>query len=280
MTASPLTFLSMTDDYLDAAHALSQQAGWPHRRGDWALVLALSQGVVALENGRVVGTAMTTPFGDDVATINMVIVDKAMRGRGVGRALMQAALDAAGGRDCLLVATKDGLPLYEKLGFIANGEVMQHQGMAARVDAPDHVSWAEPQDHDRLVALDHLAYGHDRSGLMQLLQEQAQFAVLRPADQIEGFAAIRAFGRGLVIGPVVAKTDDDARALIDFLLSKHQGEFVRVDTAISTNLADWLGERGLLHVGGGITMRRVAKPFEKNSTAEYRTYALVNQALG
>ncbi|MEJ5083569.1 MULTISPECIES: GNAT family N-acetyltransferase [unclassified Ochrobactrum] len=280
MTASPITLETMTQDHLDGAVALSQQACWPHRREDWAFVLALSNGVVAIEDGTVVGTAMSTPLGDDVATVNMVIVDEAMRGRGLGRKLMQAALDAASGRTCLLVATQDGLPLYEKLGFVANGEIIQHQGLAANVDAPANISWADSGDFSRLVEMDIAATGHNRSNIMQLLNESAQFAVIRNDDEVEAFAGIRAFGRGLVIGPVVAKNGDDARALIDFLLSKHTGEFVRVDTNIATDLANWLTERGLVHVGGGIPMRRAVGLVEEQSGTEYRTYALVNQALG
>lgn len=280
MTASQITFESMTPDHLDGAVVLSSQAGWPHSREDWALVLALSNGVVALEDGQVVGTVMATPLGDDVATINMVIVDEAMRGRGLGRKLMQAALDAAEGRNCFLVATQDGLPLYEKLGFVANGEIVQHQGTALKVDAPSNVSWASLGEFPHFVALDHLAFGHDRAALMQLLKDKAKFAVIRDGEQVEAFAAIRAFGRGQVIGPVVAKSDADARALIEFLLSQHAGEFVRVDTNIATNLSGWLVERGLVHVGGGIPMCRVVRPLKENSGAEYRTYALVNQALG
>ncbi len=280
MTASPITLETMTPDHLDGAVALSQQAGWPHRREDWAFVLALSDGFVALEDGSVVGTAMSTPLGDDVATVNMVIVDEAMRGRGLGRKLMQAALDAASGRTCLLVATQDGLPLYEKLGFVANGEIIQHQGLAAKVDAPANISWADSDDFSSLIEMDHAATGHNRSNIIQLLNEGAQFAALRKDGQVDAFAGIRPFGRGLVIGPVVAKNGDDARALIDFLLSQHTGDFVRVDTSIATGLADWLTERGLVHAGGGIQMRRAVGPVEEQSGAEYHTYALVNQALG
>jgi len=280
MTTSQITFETMTPDHLDGAVVLSKQAGWPHRRDDWALVLALSKGVVALEDGAVVGTAMATPLGDDVATINMVIVDETMRGRGVGRKLMQAALDAATGRTCLLVATQDGLPLYEKLGFVANGEIIQHQGVVAEVEAPQNVDWASARDFPHLVSLDHQATGHDRGALMQILNKAASFAVIRNGEQIIAFAGIREFGRGKVIGPVVAKTDNDARSLIDFLLAENAGKFIRVDANVTTNLGNWLTERGLFHVGGGITMRRALHLKVERRDSEYRTYALVNQALG
>ena len=129
---------------------MSRQVKWPHRREDWELVQSVSQGIVALEEERVVATIMMTPYGDDAATINMVIVDAAMRGRGLGRKMMEEALGKAGERTCYLVATQEGLPLYESLGFVTTGEIVQHQGEALPVAAPAHVSWTESGDHARL----------------------------------------------------------------------------------------------------------------------------------
>ena len=78
-------------------------------------------------------TILMTPYGEDAATINMVIVDAAIRGRGLGRKLMEEALARAGERTSYLVATQEGLPLYEKLGFVATGKIVQHQGVAPAV---------------------------------------------------------------------------------------------------------------------------------------------------
>ena len=271
MTAQQITLKTMMPEHLDGAVELSRQVGWPHRREDWALVQSLSHGIVALENGRVLATILMTPYGDDAATINMVIVDASMRGRGLGRQLMEEALAKAGARTCYLVATKEGLSLYQKLGFVATGEIVQHQGEASPADAPAHVSWSEKGDHACLVALDRAAYGHDRSALMRLLRECAKFAVIRDQSSVQTFAAIRAFGRGLVIGPVVARNDTEAKAVIEFLLAHQPGKFVRIDTDTRANLAEWLTGRGLAHVGGGITMRRTTTAQEDNRTAHHRT---------
>lgn len=280
MTTQQIILEEMTPGHLDGAVELSRQVKWPHRREDWELAQSVSQGIVALEEERVVATILMTPYGDDAAAINMVIVDAAMRGRGLGRKMMEEALAKAGERTCYLVATREGLPLYEKLGFVATGEVVQHQGQASYVDSPDNVFWSGSGEHACLVALDHVAYGHERSALMRLLRERAKFAVIREENAVQAFAAIREFGRGLVIGPVVARNDIEAKTLIDFLLAHHQGTFVRIDTDMSTNLADWLTGRGLGHVGGGITMRRGTDAQEDKRIAPRRTYALVSQALG
>lgn len=280
VTAQQITLKAMTTKHVEGALELSRQVGWPHRREDWELVQSLSRGIVVLDGARVIATTLMTPYGDDAARINMVIVDAATRGRGLGRKLMEEALAKAGERTCCLVATQEGLPLYQSLGLVATGEIVQHQGEALPVAAPAQVSWAESGDHACLVALDHVAYGHERSALMRLLRERAQFAVIREENAVQAFAAIRKFGRGLVIGPVVARNDIEAKAAIDFLLARHRGTFVRVDSDMSTNLAEWLTSRGLTHVGGGTTMRRVTNAHADKTTARHRTYALVSQALG
>jgi GNAT superfamily N-acetyltransferase len=280
MTTQQITLQPMTPEHLNGAVELSRQVGWPHRREDWELVYSLSQGTVAVEQGRVVATTLLTPYGEDAANINMVIVDASMRGRGLGRMLMEWALAKAGERSCHLVATLEGLPLYEKLGFVATGEITHHQGEALPADAPDRASWSDADDHGRLVMLDRAAFGHDRSALMQLLRNQAKFAVIRDEGDVQAFAAIRAFGRGFVIGPVVARNRTEAQALIEFLLAHHQGRFVRIDTGAVTNLGEWLVERGLACVGGGIAMRRSAKGRAASEAGRHRPYALVSQALG
>jgi GNAT superfamily N-acetyltransferase len=278
MQASQIELIPFGLEHLDGAVALSQQAGWPHRKQDWAFVLSLSKGFVAIENGHVVGTIMATLYGETCATINMVIVDATMRGRGLGRKLMNMALAAAEGRECRLVATQDGLPLYEKLGFEAKGEVTQHQGIVkGAVAAPVSISWMEEELSETLSTLDVQAFGANRSALLDLIAAEGRFAVLRDGDQIRGFIGLRAFGRGDVAGPLVAGNVDDAKSLLSFVFAERAGHFLRVDTLTDTGLAPWLTEHGLVHVGGGLPMRRNAAP---STPSIVKTYALASQALG
>lgn len=282
MLASQIDLVEFTPDHLEGALALSRQAQWPHRIEDWAMGLALSKGVAAVHQGRVVGTAMATLYGDDVATINMVIVDETMRGLGIGKRLMDFALDAARGRECRLVATQDGLPLYEKLGFRETHRIVQHQGQLSSIQPSEAVEWAGTQDLTECLSLDRAACGMDRRSLFGYLSEHGQFAVIRREGRIFGFGAIRHFGRGEVAGPVVAENAADAKMLLTFLFAGKDGQFLRVDTSEQTGLAPWLKELGLSHVGGGIAMVRGAKPPE-NTTAQTlvpHTFALASQALG
>lgn len=283
MDQETIDLVAFDERHLDGAVQLSREAGWPHRREDWGMLLALSHGFVALQGDAVVGTAFLTPFGDDRATINMVIVAASMRGRGLGRKLMDAALQACGARECRLTATADGLPLYEKLGFETTHEIRQHQGILAPlpVDAVNDavkLDWVGPESFPVITALDLEAQGMDRRPLLRLLTEAGRMVVLREADRVVGYAALRPFGRGEVIGPVVANTLEQAQSLMSFLIASRPGAFLRVDTAEWPALSPWLSARGLVGVGGGTVMRRNATGRQPPGPA--KPFALASQALG
>ncbi len=266
-------------EHIDGAVELSRAESWPHRPEDWAMVQQLSAGVAVVDgNGRVTGTTFMTPFGDDYATINMVIVDKSMRGLGMGRKLMERAFELAGKRPLRLIATKEGLPLYEKLGFVATGTIRQHQGAVRAVERPEGVEDMRSGDVEAVKALDHKAYDADRSALLDALLKRGQIAVVRKGDAVDAWAAIRPFGRGEVIGPVIAPDAKTACALIAYFASSREGSFLRIDTGSETGIAPWLSELGLAHVGGGVTMRRPLT--EDAGEPKHKVFALVSQALG
>ncbi|TIX07246.1 MAG: GNAT family N-acetyltransferase, partial [Mesorhizobium sp.] len=142
----------------------------------------------------------------------------------------------------------------------------------------DGVEAASIGDLPEIKALDRDAYGADREALINALAERGHFAIIRHNGAIEAYAAIRPFGRGEVIGPVIAGSAGDARALISFFAAPRSGAFLRVDTDSRTGIDGWLEEIGLVHVGGGVAMDRPPKP--RSEPARPKVYALANQALG
>jgi GNAT superfamily N-acetyltransferase len=280
MTRSTISLTAFRPEHLEGALRLSRQAKWPHRLDDWQLALDLSTGFVALDANAttVLGTVLMTPYQRDVATINMVIVNEAARGRGLGRQLMEAVIALAGSRTLRLVATGEGLPLYQKLGFCRTGMIIQHQGLVSRVSAPAKVRPAEPGDISEIIELDRSAYGADREDLLRALAKIGRLAVLGDGPRIAGFAALRAFGRGEVIGPVVAANADDGKALLAHFMADHEGRFLRVDTAEAAQLAAWLTDKGLVRVDEGIAMQRPV--VARSGRAAFMTFALASQAFG
>lgn len=265
-----LQLLDFSPKHVPEALRLSQQVGWPHRREDWALTLSQSTGVVVCNDDRVVGTALVSLFGD-VATLSMIIVDEALRGQRLGRTLMAAIIARAEDRELRLVATQDGLPLYRKLGFETAGEIAQLQGIARAVppDRPVHEGAA---DLGPLVALDRAATGMDRTDLLRRIT--AEGTVLAAET---GFAVLRDFGRGKLLGPIVAEDLGTAKALVAAASQTHAGGFLRLDTP-DPELGAFAETLGLAHVGGGTRMRRNAKAQAR--TTPVQTFGLVSQALG
>ena len=270
--------MPMQTSHLTKAMRLSGDAGWPHRRADWEFVRAISRGFVALAGERVVATALATPFGN-AAMVNLVIVDPPLRGRGLGREIMTRAMATLDPGSWHLVATEEGLPLYEKLGFRTVGRIAQHQGIMDVTDPAGDAVWSTPADLPALIEIDREATMMDRTSLYRALSRQARFTVLRGPVGIAGFAAVRPFGKGRVIGPVVARSLSEAQELISLVMSDHAGEFLRVDTGADTGLGPWLGACGLPETGHGLIMQKGAAPVPGKINTP-KVYALASQALG
>jgi GNAT superfamily N-acetyltransferase len=271
-----ITFTELSAAHLPAATELSQAERWPHRIEDWRLGLSLSRGVAAMAGERLVGTALATPFGE-VATVNMIIVASDQRGKGLGRQLINRAMAMATPREWRLVATEDGLPLYRKLGFVETGRILQHQGPLSHDPSAD-TERATTANAPDIARLDHAATGMERAALIAALLAMGEVAVLRDRARITAYAARRPFGRGDVVGPVVAEDAAAARRLISALLAGRRGTFARIDTAAESGLAPWLAGLGLPEAGSGIAMR--LGPSSPPAAGGPRSFALASQALG
>ena len=158
----------LTADDLEAAQALSREFQWPHRLEDWRFGLAHGQGVAAVRDGELVGTALHWLWGKQHATVGLVVVSPRMQGQRVGQHLMHAVMAGLEERTVLLHATPEGRGLYERMGFAITGEVRQHQGLAASahlVALPqgERLRPLGRNDAKTLVALDARSAGMPRS---------------------------------------------------------------------------------------------------------------------
>jgi GNAT superfamily N-acetyltransferase len=265
-----------TRDHLDQATVLSQAEHWPHRREDWDMLLGLSAGSVALRDGAVVGTSLRTDYGPDVSMINMIIVGQSERGLGLGRKLMQAVMRDDSNRELRLAATQEGLPLYEKLGFLGEDEITQCQGNVDALSVPEsEVFPASAEDVDAIIQLDSQYFAADRGALLRWLAQNGKLATTRSGDGVvTGYAALYRFGRGQVIGPILAPTAEQAQDLIRHFAAPLRGEFIRIDTDNTLGLVPWLEGIGLTRAGGGVKMRKNARTHPRPA------FGLYSHALG
>ena len=273
----------MAPAHIAETHALSRAVRWPHRIEDLHLLFELGRGYVLLEGETVIGTIMWWPFGARYAALGMVIVTPERQGQGLGRQLMDLALDEIGSRDILLNASKEGVPLYAKMGFKTLEVLGQHQGMPS-----DRVAVAPPEgararalraeDLEAVIAFDAQASGLSRATMLRALFGIGEGLVMERDGRLLGYALFRKFGLGHVIGPVAACDDRTAQALIGTWIESHGDGFLRLDAPTSSGLSDWLESRGLVKVDDVYTMVRGTPP--ARAPEGPRLYALTSQALG
>jgi predicted GNAT family N-acyltransferase len=289
MSEFPVAPVPLESRHLPGALKLSQEVAWPYRLEDWRFALATGEGLVIERAGAVIGTAMWWKYGKRFATTGMIIVTPAMQGAGYGARLFDGVLAATQGYDVLLHATREGLSLYQRRGFTAFGEVVQHRGVPrlaasaqAHEQAHENVRPAIPVDLDAITALDEEASGLPRSALIAALANVGDVRVVTKAGRVTGYAIAREFGLGYVIGPVVGETIEDARLLIEAHLPALAGRIVRIDIDAQDGdaqggLGDWLTELGLephSRVTAMVLGRRPARD------GRARLFALANQSMG
>jgi ribosomal protein S18 acetylase RimI-like enzyme len=109
-------------DEVESARALLAASGWSRKVEDgpkFRRAVEQSQiALAAIEDERVVGFLRAITDGVFNGYISMVVVAQEFQGRGIGSALMQAAMGENSDITWVLRADRDGVPsFYSRLGF-------------------------------------------------------------------------------------------------------------------------------------------------------------------
>ena len=265
-------------------HALSLSVGWSHRPKDWEFLRQVGKGIVAVDEiGRVFGSAMWFPHGDDFATIGLVITTPRLQALGNGPWLMDHVMAQCGARNLCLNSTKAAYILYHKLGFATEGTVQMHQGPmpmvpAARLALDGTIEHLKPDALDEIAGLDRIAFGGDRRAHLAAFAKSASIRVLRRGGAIVGYSMCREFGRGYVIGPLVAADDNDAIHLTAVHMEDLGGRFLRVDTRSQGAYADFLRRNGLT-VAETVTTMSKGRRFLTGKPGDPIVFGLAGHAL-
>ncbi|MGB0659836.1 MAG: GNAT family N-acetyltransferase [Mangrovicoccus sp.] len=278
-TARPL---SLADRGL--LHELAVGVFWPHRGRDLDLLLRLGRGYIATDEiGRAMGSTMAFESGEDFAFLGMMVVAPRLQAQGTGRWLLRLVLRDCGARDFRLTATKSGFPLYESEGFVPQALIRQHQGVARSIHLPDPVSGLElrpltAEDHPEILALDAHAYGASRPQMLEALYEKSEGMVALSGGKICGFALMRNFGRGRVIGPIVAERDRIAMQMIAPLIQAHEGQFLRVDCPTESPVFEaFLAAAGL---GVYDTVTEMSRGTHRRASQGPVTFGMASHSIG
>lgn len=267
MRVDDTTLRALNLEDLNAAMALSIDAGWNQTEYDWTFMLEDEQNicVAAINDGKLVGTAMALNYSNRLSWLGMVLVDKNHRGKGISKSLLQYVFERC--KTALkLDATALGEPVYEKFGFLPEYTIARM--INTKLDAihphPNHlIKQASPTHIQVISALDEKVFGVDRSKLITYYvgQYPNKAWILEEENSIRGFALGRDGYRYHHIGPVIADTAEHAIALITQALEKLIGKPVVIDV-----LSDKPDVIKLLEKCGFIEQRRFVRMYKEENT--------------
>jgi GNAT superfamily N-acetyltransferase len=170
---------------------------------------------VAERDGQVLGSTFIDERSS-IAGIGPVSVDPCSQDAGIGRALMETALQRARERGALgirLVQTAyhyRSLALYAKLGFVVREPLSVLQGTPPETKTPGRgVRPAREHDVEPCGELCLRVHGHDRNGELRDAIAAGTAQVVERPDGISGYAT--GFGYGW---HAVAETNEDLMALL------------------------------------------------------------------
>jgi GNAT superfamily N-acetyltransferase len=279
---------SLMPSEMDDVGALVREARWNQLAADWRVFLESGRLYAAeTDEGRIVATTATLPYGGRFAWISMVLVTGDYRRRGLATKLMQWAMRdlAAGDLMPVLDATPDGRAVYRRLGFEDSWGFQrlrrERRGASATLALPAGITVRPiaPADWPALCAYDAAAFGADRGAVLAGLRGRLAAADLVAArgDGIAGFLLGRDGGLAAQIGPLIADDEAIARALVARALDTIEGP-------LFIDLVDSKAElRSFLDVHGFAAVRPFTRMLYGVSTRfddAARTFAVVGPEFG
>jgi len=206
---------------------LTDKEGWHRTVPDWNRLLRIEPSGMfkALSGGKGVGIAGVLSYGK-VAWIHSVIVVPELRGRGLGRALMDACIAWAkerGSPSVKLDSVQGFEGFYKGLGFIEEFE--SHRFLRDGGCFAAEAKTIRPSDLDDVVEFDAAVFGVDRGHVLRAIFEDAPNLafMVRDAGSVSGYVLAREGEERVQIGPCVVKHGDPsvARRLISTLIGSN-----------------------------------------------------------
>lgn len=258
--SAPIRRLTLRD--LTACADLSEDRGWPREEHKWGFLLTAGQGYgIDDPDGGLVAACTVTGYGPRerpaLAGIGMVLVAERHARQGVGRRLMRHVVSGLGTVPLTLHATPYGRPLYEELGFKVTGgaEMVRGRFVPGGPEPRAVTRAATAEDLTTILRLDEEVFGADRTHIVTRLPAFAdQLRIAEEDGRITGYAAAWPNMDTHVVGPLIARDTETAKALIGSLAARTDRP-LRTDIDVRhEELLAWVKERGLSAVAPNAVM--------------------------
>ncbi|MER5947497.1 GNAT family N-acetyltransferase [Streptomyces sp. NPDC001904] len=282
---SDLPIRRLTRGDVSACADLSEDRGWPREEHKWSLLLSAGTGYgIDDPDGGLVSACVVTSYGPgerpELGAIGMVLVAGRHARQGVGRRLMSYVVEQAGTTPLTLHATPYGQPLYEELGFKVTGRAEMVRGRFTPGGSVPGIATrpATAEDLSAILRLDAEVFGSDRTHVLTRLPAFSdQLRVAEEDGRLIGYAALWPNMDTHVVGPLIARDTETAKALVTSLAAGTDRP-LRTDIDVRHDeLLAWLKERGLEGVAFNAVMNHGAPDLPGDWT---RRFAPLTVAAG
>ncbi len=216
---------------------LSASVGWDYDENEIGTVM--SSGKIfghKTAEGEIVSSAAIIQYDTNLASIGMVIVNKKFRGLGLAKEATQQCIDFTSiDTSIMLIATEEGEPLYNKMGFKTVDCVHKYLCDNYTATKPLNHSGVTIEDFNEIdfieiLNLDEAAFGDKRSNFLhnRINQSEQCLVVKDNKANIIGYGISILGPINLILGPIVAPDSQTAAILLDRLAFNHQGK-LRID---------------------------------------------------
>ncbi|HEX3316992.1 MAG TPA: GNAT family N-acetyltransferase [Solirubrobacteraceae bacterium] len=245
-------------DIARVVRTLTLAFGEPLRNDTWQWILEAPEGsiFVAERRSEIIGTGAGLLFGD-TGWIGGLGVEPGSRRRGIASRLTTQVVDwlrEQGAQTLLLQATAQGQPVYEQLGFVAEGAyrmwaVPPARSARRRVDGGHGLRPLRASDLDAVLQLDREVTGEDRGLAVRGAWASGGYA-LEDGERLRGYHLHTPWGPG----PTVAADPDAGLALLEAAQRRDESVRVGIPEANATAARAMTG-RGYEEVPGTQRMR-------------------------
>ncbi len=227
----------MTKNDIDFAVRLTNYESWANSKFDFERLIKLnpSGNFVAWENNKRVGIITTAIFGK-LAFVGNLIVPEKYRGQGIGRDLMEHALEYLKRKKEISAIELDGdfpaVELYRKLGFRDKYFSLRFCRKPADNNNSD-IENIEPSivEPSRIIALDYKLINTPNiirdKFIGEFIKLHIEQVYITDDSKNFGFSVIRkCFGDYYVIGPTMADSPKSAELLIQSVVEYYSSEVI------------------------------------------------------
>ncbi|HDR7795236.1 TPA: GNAT family N-acetyltransferase [Bacillus luti] len=227
----------LREEQIDDIVALSSYIGWDYNREEIETIF--NAGIVYgvwNEREELIASAAIILYGEKLASIGMVIVHPDYKERGIGKAITSSCMNSVSARtSIMLIATDEGKPLYEKLGFKAVSYVSKYICNSYNTNYncqgnEEYVMNYKERDLEEIIKIDEYAFGTNRKEFLKTrIMQSEQCIVVKDKEQnVLGYGLSIQTPENKIIGPVVAKNDEMAMRIVHDLAKGHNGK-LRID---------------------------------------------------